>query len=116
MPIHRLHRGASFSTTPKNLLVWTIGGTLGFLLLIAFTDMLLCGIEEAIRPEMLCSRCAFDVAWPLRTSAAGRETSTSFVAPNRTCPGCCRRWSDYNPHYWEWLRDPIRDQFGRLEF
>jgi len=116
-PAHRLRRNVPFSVTPKNPVVWTIGGLLLLCLFLAATDMIACGIEEILKPEMLCRRCnAQDVLFGsgVYRPAPGRENS--FFAPNRHCPVCTRDWCDYNPYYWRGLRQPIRDEFGRLEF
>ena len=96
--------------------VWTIGGVLALGLLLAATDMIACGIEEIVKPEMMCGSCnAQHVLFGSGGTrpAPGRENS--LFAPNRRCPACSRDWSDDNPYYWKWLRQPIRDELGRLE-
>lgn len=113
----RFPRCATFSVTRPNPIVWTIGALLTLGLLLAAMDMVACGIEEIIKPEMLCRDCnAQDVLFGsgIYRPALGRKTSS--FAPNRSCPVCACDWCDYNPYFWKWLRQPIRDEFGRLEF
>lgn len=111
----RFPRLAPFARTPRNPLVWTVGAILTIALLIAATDMIACLIEEVVKPEMVCRRCSLNEALFGTGSyrpSPGRETSA--VAPNRICPNCGRLWGDYNPYYLKWMREFIREEFGRL--
>ena len=107
---HRFPRVAEFARTPKNLLAWTVSASIALFLLLGLTEMAVCGVEEEIKPERICFRCAIDSGLPV-------EGDEFWAIPaNRTCPVCRRVWGDYRPYYWKRLRDPIRKEFGILHF
>jgi hypothetical protein len=90
--------------------VWAIGTAIVLLLLSAFAEMAISGVEEELKPERICSSCALNCGVPVE----GDEIV--WLAPNRTCPVCFRVWGDYQPYYFQDLRRPIRRKFGIVTF
>jgi len=108
--VHRYPRCAEFGRTPKSLAVWTIGGAIALFLLAGVGEIVVCGIEEELKPERICYRCALNSGVPIE----GDEFYA--ITPNRTCSACRRVWGDYRPYYLRKLRDPLRDEFGIVHF
>jgi hypothetical protein len=109
----RFARTAEFVRRPRNYYAWAFWCGLLLFLLGAFTDMILCGIEEDLKPAEICGYCEWRAKNPNRIRpGCGGE----YGPPNRYCPECKREWGAFHPYYLKWFRDPIRDQFGRLHF
>ena len=109
----RFPRTAGFVPSRRNYIAWAFWSLLFMLLLAAFTDMILCGVEEDLKPVEICGYCDWRARYPDRfRPGCGGE----YGPPNRYCPTCQREWGAFHPYYLKWLRDPIRNEFGRLHF
>lgn len=110
MRSHRFPRCAEFTRSRTNYAAWAFWCGLILLTLIVVTDMVLCGVEEDLKPIEECGYCTWHAKYPDRVRpGCGGE----YGPPNRVCPTCGREWGAFHPYYLKWLRDPIRNEFGR---
>src|SRR5436189_1764185 len=78
----------------RNYYLWAFWSGLLLLLLIAFTDMVLCVVEEEFKPPEVCVSCGWDEKPHIRWGCLGE-----YDPPNRICPTCGRQWGSYFPYY-----------------
>jgi len=100
---HRFPLTAGATRGPRNYVACAFYGVILLLLMTVTADMVLCEVEEELKPPENCTSCN------------DRLRSCGYYGPpNRSCPACGREWSSYRPYYLRWLRDPIRTAFGSI--